>query len=145
MSTRATRLDLASHEHTVIYLNGRLVAECVAGTAQDRDSLESEVRKARSLRSLARFVGWLPDEIRKAGDIADHVNARGAARQQAFVRGVLDGLERKTEPYPGEPGGIVPSLPLEHTAAYRAGYQVGEAIARAVAIANEGEGERINA
>ncbi len=130
-----TELHLNSEEYTLIYLNGQLVAECAVGQAKSRDSLEEEVFRARASRSLVRFVKQLPDAIRKIGDIADHINAKPAAKQQAFARGLLDGLDRKTVPYPtGDP---VPPIRPDHTRSYEAGYDMGEVIARAAEIASD--------
>ena len=133
-----TKLELTGHEHTLIYVNGRLVAECAVGQAQDRDSLEAEVRRARALRALSRMVRGLPAEMRRIPNIGDHVNSTPAAKQQAFARGLLDGMDRRTVDHP-EPG--VPPMKPEHTRSYEAGYSVGEAIARAVTAATEGEEE----
>lgn len=134
----ATTLDLTGTDHLIVRLNGKIVAECCVGTAQNRDDMEAEVRRARALRSLARTVQRLPDEVRRVGDLGDHINTTKAARQQAFARGLLDGIEGKTVPYPGELSGIVPPIKPEHTRSYEAGYGIGEAIARAARVATEG-------
>jgi hypothetical protein len=109
-----------------LWVNGRLVAEVAVGAVATREALVAEVVRARRLEWLAREVLDLPRQVARVADLADHVHAKPAARQAAFVRGFLAGLEGKTVEHPLGPG--VPPLAPEHTLSYKAGYDTGAVV-----------------
>jgi hypothetical protein len=128
MQSQPTELHLKNAEHVIVYVNDKVVGECVLGHFEGADDLMERVRHARRLEAVPQFIAGLIDRLRTIPNIEDHVNATPAAKQQAFARGLLDGLAMKSEPCFAFPG-VNPNHPPEHTHAYRAGYSYGESLA----------------
>jgi len=128
MQSKPAEIRLDNVESAVVYIGGKLIGEYTLGMWEGRDDLMKRVNDARRLEAVPRFIGGLIDRFRTIVNIEDHINATPAAKQQAFARGLMDGLAEKSEPCFAFPG-INPNHPPEHTHAYRAGYEYGNAVA----------------
>lgn len=115
-----------------LFLDNVLVAEIAVGVVSDQAALAAEIEQARCLKALATFIHHWQHDLERVKDLPDPVERTPAARQAAFCRGLEDGLCDRTAPHPYP--GVPPVLP-EHSAAYRAGYHHGEAMARCVTLA----------
>jgi hypothetical protein len=127
-------LAVAASEVVRLFVNGGLEAEITVGLSEDRDALLAQVRAARGLTQLARWIASLADVVASLETVVDHVNPKLEQRQAAFLRGLREGLSGVTVPYPQASAGQMPGLPPEHSASYRRGYAEGEGWRRALAL-----------
>ena len=114
-----------------IFVRGRFAGEVSCGAMDDRDALEREVWRARVLDGLLKAAMGLRKDLLHIDDIIESVDKQSPARNcQAFARGMLEGLEGKTAPLPGDWQGVLPKGQPEFGRSYDAGYRYGEIIGR---------------
>lgn len=117
-----------------IFLDGALVCTVAAHQAHDTVMLAQQVTEATVYKRLA----WLVREWHRLilADIPgeDHVHKTASARQEAFGRGMADGLAERTilHPFPD-----VPRIPPDSTPSYGRGYEYGATLARCLAVLEE--------
>lgn len=136
MSDSVTTLDLTmlpGADLLRIRVNGATVAEVFPGASLGPDALRAEVANARAAVAAVRLLGAVLGELATAGDLPDHNYKAPKDRRAAFAEGLRAGLNGETVPYPAHPG--VPDVPAESTPSYTRGWNLGDAIRRAVAAA----------
>ena len=115
----------------LINVNGKLACEVAVGMAQTRDDLFEKVTAARKLRALPRIIAGIMSDLARIADMPDHIHTTPQKKREACLRGLVDGFEGKTVPYPGGEG-LIPPIPPDSTLSYSRGYQIGEVFARCV-------------
>lgn len=120
-------LTCEARDHVRVFVNGALVCEVAVQACLTRDTLAQEVQQARALQALASLVRRLGELLQEAGDKPDHNFRTPAAKTEAYVRGLRDGMAGTVVPHPSHP--FVPPIPPESTPTYERGFRQGAALA----------------
>jgi hypothetical protein len=132
-------LTVQPQDHIHLFVNGALVDEIAGGVTETRDTLQAEVSQARCLQTLARWLARLPALLEAIVTKPDHAHKTLEQRQAAALRGLRDGLQGTTRPYPGVQDLTMPALPPEGSETYRRAWKIGDGYRRALAGSGEGE------
>ena len=132
MDLHLSQLDPA--DSLRVFLNGALVCTVTVNEAQDTAHLAQQVREATVYRRLAWLVRAWHQDILEDIPGEDHIHKTASARQEAFGRGMADGLAERAIPHPF-PG--VPAILPDSTLSYGRGYTYGTTLARCLAILEE--------
>lgn len=109
------------HDAVLLSLNGELKAEIVCGDVATEAALEARVEAAHRLGVLRRALLALRDL--EDEDLVCHKVAKPEAARADLGRGFMAGLAEALVQHPGNHE--LPSLPAEHTKAYRSGHELG--------------------
>lgn len=113
----------------LIYVNGDLKTEIIAGAVSTEHDLEERVHAAHCLMALRRAILSLKDLSNEPDSLTCH---RVTKRDQALIdlgRGFIDALRGAAEG--------PTRLPPEHTKSYRAGYAIGETASKALTVGGD--------
>lgn len=102
-------LHVNDHDHVRIFVGGKLHAEVTLANARKIEDLENEVKRARHLQALNRF---LVNAIQEVGD-------------SKYAEGLISGLKNETEEHPMS--GVPPIAPNQHPI-FLKGWQTGQAL-----------------
>lgn len=108
-----------------IYVNGVLAGELVVSELQDRDTLRTELERARRLEALPKIFKYTIQRLKSLQNIEDHVNDV-KSRATAFSIGLMDGIDQKTVENPDH---RVPPLLPNYDPSYVLGYEYGSTLA----------------
>jgi hypothetical protein len=106
-----------------LFVNNRLIGELAVEVFDDRDTLAQQVTAARCLEKLPLLLAALAQEAAWAHRGPDHALPTTEAREAAYLRGLVAGLQGETVPYPGSP--LLPGIPPEATRSYERGWEAG--------------------
>jgi hypothetical protein len=128
-----------------LYVNDALKAEIVCGMVATEQDLLAEAGKARAAQTGLRWLFGLLEEWRKSESKEDGHGSSPKERREAFAEGLEAGLMDEKAPHPSLPGDYMPPERKGNVTALRKGYaafergwQYGQAIRRACAIATSG-------